>query len=184
MIILAFVLSSCIFIPQQVDIDSIQSKIVYPRDSFTSKKFIQYEKFIDLRSDKNHLGSRRNLMMMRTVSVSLEGDMSKLTEDVVKNTFAFRGITEGTSPYSVKVRIMEVIADHLSPATIFVDISLALSIINNSTNKIVYQKNLKGHSETKSTHISSSSWETAFVGAMNKIADQTDQIALELLSII
>jgi len=183
-IILTFALTGCVFIPQQVDIDSIESRIVYPRDSFTAKKFVQYEKFVDLRPAKDHLGNRRNLMMMKTGRVSLEGDMLKLTEAIIKNTFASRGIREGTSPYSVRVRIMEVTADYSSPMTVFVEVSLSLSVINNSTNKIVYQKNLKGYSDTKPTHISSSSWENAFVGAMNQIADQSDQIAIELLNII
>ncbi|MCX5846782.1 MAG: hypothetical protein NTW12_10590 [Deltaproteobacteria bacterium] len=184
MIILTFALTNCVFIPQQVDIDSIESRIVYPRDSFKAKKMVQYEKFVDLRPAKDHLGSRRNLMMMKTANVSLKGDMSNLTEAIIKNTFASRGIREGTSPYAVRVRIVEVTANYSGPGTIFIQVSLTLSVIDNNINKIIYQKNLKGYSEDKPTAISSSSLENAFVGAMNQIADQTDQIALELLNII
>lgn len=183
-IILSTCMISCAFIPQMVDIDSIESRIAYPRDSFKTTKFIQYEKFVDLRPAKDHLGSKRNLMMMKTASVSLKGDILNLTEAIIKKTFASRGIGEGISSYSIRGRIIEATSDNSGPVTVFVQVSLSLSVIDNKINKIIYQKTLKGYSETKRTMISSSSWEDAFVGTMNQIADQTDQIALEVFNVI
>lgn len=176
-------LSSCAFVPRTVDLTKIETRMAIPPDNFSNLYHVRFGIFEDKRQNKDRLGFARNKLMMITTTVSLQGNLSNLYEQIVKKNFASVGIGEGDSELLVKGSMLEAKTDALGPDNIYVQIKTSLTIINAANNIPIFNKVLKGYQVVPVTQISNFAWEEAFVGAMNQINDQIQLIAVETINL-
>lgn len=179
LILLLGIISGCAFIPRQVDIDHIEDRLIYPRESFGSKETIEFDDFIDKRANKEKLGVGRNKLMMVTTSISFKGNLQDVIERIVKQNFAAQGIGQGISRYKLKGSIADAQTDAWGPDHIYVQVQVSLTMIDNQDNTPIFHKVLKGYHITPVTQVSNSAWEDAFIGALNQISDEVQIIAIE-----
>ncbi len=179
-----FLYSGCAFVPREVDVSRIESRIIYPRQSFGAKEAIEFGDFVDKRLNKDKLGVGRNKLMMATTSISLKGDFQSVVERMVKQNFAAHGIGEATSPYMLSGSIVEAQSDAWGPDHIFVQIQVSLTMIDTRDNSPIFHKVLKGYKITPVTQLSNSAWEDAFIGAINQISEQVQSIASETFTFL
>ncbi len=172
-------LVACAFMPRHVDLNAIEKRVVYPRESYSSRHQIAFGPFVDRRANTGKLGVARNKLMMVTTWVSMSGDLGRLLEQMVKQNFAAQGIGEGTSPLRLKGALLEARTDAMGPDHIFVQVTASLTLVNTSENTPVFHRTLKGYEVTPVTQVSNSAWEDALIGALNQISEQIDVAALE-----
>lgn len=173
----ALLLGACAFIPRSVDISAVEGRIVYSREAFAAVHHVAFGPFEDRRPSRTRLGVGRNKMMMVTTSVGIEGDLPALFEKIVRQNLATNGIGEGRSPITVKGAVLEATTDAVGPDHVYVQVTASLTILNSTTNVPILHRVLTGRAVTPVTQISNSAWEDAFVGALNQVSGEVQQIA-------
>ena len=168
---------ACAFVPRNVNISAIEGRVVYPREAFTAVHHVAFGPFEDRRPSQTRLGVGRNKLMMVTTSVGIEGDLRALLERVVRQNFAASGIGEGRSPITVKGAVLEATTDAVGPDHVYVQVTASLTILDSTSNVPILHRTLTGRTVTPVTQISNMAWEDAFVGALNQISGEVQQIA-------
>lgn len=175
---------ACAFVPRNVEISAVEGRIVYPRETFSAVHHVAFGPFEDRRPSQTRLGVGRNKFMMVTTSIGIEGDLRALLQRVVRQNFAASGIGEGRSPITVKGTVFEATTDAVGPDHVYVQVTVSLTILDSTSNVPILHRILAGRTVTPVTQISNMAWEDAFVGALNQISGEVQQIAAVTASAI
>lgn len=170
-------IAACAFVPRQVDIAKIESRIHVPQASFAAVHQVAFGAFDDRRPNRERLGVARNKLMMVTTTVGMSGDLAAVFERVVRRNLAAQGIGEGPSPIVVSGAVLDATTDATGPDHVFVEVVVSVSVVDSTKNTPVLHQTLRGRHVSGVTQVTSEAWEDAFVGAMNQINRQVEALA-------
>lgn len=171
-------LTSCAFIPREVDISTVKDRIAYPRETLAPQRFIKFEPFEDVRSQKTQLGVGRNKLMMVTTTIGISTGLRELFEEMVREHFSVNGIGDGDSHVVLRGKILNAHSDAVGPDHIYVEVKASLILINSSDNSPIFYQVLNGRGVTPVTQVTNTAWEDAFIEAFNEISEQVQNFAL------
>tara|TARA_B110000240_G_C13405598_1_gene412959 strand:- start:51 stop:635 length:585 start_codon:yes stop_codon:yes gene_type:complete len=170
-------LSGCAFVPRNVDVNSVKSRIHIPTENYNVSKHIEFLPTIDKRSDPGSFGYIRNKLMMVTSFVSMSGDLSETVDQMVKKNFQLVGIGDGNSSYQIRTKILEAHTDVLDPNNIFVRIRIQIGLTDKNTNMSLLHEVISGYSVVGVMQLDNFAHESAFVNAMNQINEKVYDVA-------
>ena len=176
--VIVITLTGCAFAPREVVVEKVESSISYPRVDFRGRHKISFGPVVDSRSSEVDFGIMRNKLMMKTGTASLSGKVTPLLKRMIKGNFLVSGIEEGDSDYTVSANLIETHTDLPGPDHVYVRVRVALSIVKSETNTVIYYEQLEGYSVEGVIQIGNEAHERGFIGAMNQISDQVQNIAV------
>ena len=108
--LLAFV-AGCAFVPREVNVGSLEGRLVYPREVFSARESVTIGPFEDRRPNRERLGVARNKLMMVTTSVAIKGDLGAAFERIVRQRFSAEGIGDGPSSLRLTGAVLDATTD-------------------------------------------------------------------------
>ena len=106
---------------------------------------ITYDRFLDVRSNRNVLGQYDTFGSGGTITIAPDRDISEVFEAVVTRVFERKGITSGSSIFILKGTIQRANVGAV-PASQNMDaeLILELALVNSNTGSRVWQKSYHG----------------------------------------